>query len=97
MKNYIGKKVIVRGIQSGVYFGTLIRQEGNETELKDARNIWYWSGANNLLDMAENGIKNLSASKISNTVGSIVLLDACEIVPCSQTAAECIEGAKAWI
>lgn len=35
MKSYIGKKVLVRGIQSGVYFGELGSQDKQEVEM-------YW-------------------------------------------------------
>ena len=30
MKNYVGKKVLARGIQSGVYFGELVAQDTQE-------------------------------------------------------------------
>lgn len=55
MIKYIGKKVLVRGLQSGVYFGELVSQDKQEVEMKNVRNLWRWSGANTLLDLAENG------------------------------------------
>ena len=54
MTNFLGKKVLVRGIQSGVYFGELVSQDKQEVEIKNVRNLWRWSGANTLLDLAEN-------------------------------------------
>lgn len=48
MKENIGKKVIIRGDRSGVEFGTLVAQEGQEVTLKNARRIWYWEGAASL-------------------------------------------------
>ena len=60
MTNYVGKKVLVRGIQSGVYFGELVSQDKQEVEMKNVRNLWWWSGANTLLDLAENGAKERS-------------------------------------
>ena len=44
-----GKKVIARGINSGVFFGTLVDKNGQEVELKECRNIWNWTGATCLL------------------------------------------------
>lgn len=96
MTNYIGKKVIVRGIESGVYFGTLADMDGRTVELIKCRNIWYWDGAANLLQMAVDGIKNIEESKISMEVDSVIFTDICEIVPCSEKAIACIEGAKPW-
>ena len=48
MESNIGKKVIIRGDRSGVEFGTLVAQNGREVTLKNARRIWYWSGAASL-------------------------------------------------
>lgn len=97
MTNYNGKKVLVRGIQSGVYFGEMVERKGQCVELKNARNLWGWKGANNLLDLAENGVRKPDNCRFSNTVGSIVLIDICEIVPCSDVAIKVIEGVKEWI
>lgn len=46
MKSYIGKKVLVRGIQSGVYFGELVSRDKQDVEMKNARNLWAWERPN---------------------------------------------------
>lgn len=97
MTNYVGKKVLVRGPQSGVYFGELVSHDKQEVEMKNARNLWRWDGANTLLDLAENGAKNKDECRFSNTVNSIILTDICEIVPCSDKAIKNIEGVPEWI
>lgn len=97
MTNYIGKKVLVRGIQSGIYFGELVSQDKQEVEMKNVRNLWRWSGANTLLDLAENGAKNTYDCRFSNQVNSIILTDICEIVPCSNKVVKNIEGVEEWI
>lgn len=59
MKNYekyIGKKVLIRGYECGVYFGTLASIDGETVELMNVRNIWRWEGANNLFEVANKGI-----------------------------------------
>ena len=91
-----GKKVIARGINSGVFFGTLVDKNEQEVELKDCRNIWHWVGANNLNEMARNGIKDIKNSKISVKVDSIILTDICEIIPCTEKSIKIIEGAPEW-
>ena len=96
MVDYTGKVVIVRGIQSGVYYGTLVSREGQEVELSDCRNIWSWSGANNLLQLANEGVKRPENSKISVAVNSIVLTDIVEILPCTQAAIDNLGGVEPW-
>jgi hypothetical protein len=44
MTNYVGKKVLVRGPQSGAYFGELISQDKQEVEMKNVCNLWRWNG-----------------------------------------------------
>lgn len=97
MTNYVGKKVLVRGAQSGVYFGELVSQNKQEVEMKNVRNLWRWEGANTLLDLAENGARKVGNCRFSNKVDSIILTDVCELVPCSEKAIENIEGVSEWI
>ena len=97
MTSYIGKKVLVRGVQSGVYFGELVSRDKQEVEMKNVRNLWRWKGANTLLDLAENGAKEVKECNFSNNVDSIILTDICEIVPCSDKAIKNIEGVPEWI
>lgn len=87
---------MVRGIQSGVYFGELVSQNKQEVEMRNVRNLWLWDGANTLLELAENGAKNTSDCKFSITVDSIILTDICEIVLCSDKAIKNIEGVAEW-
>lgn len=96
MEKYIGKKVLVRGVQSGVYFGELVSQDKQEVEMKNVRNLWRWNGANTLLDLAENGAQRKDDCKFSNKVDSIILTDICEIVPCSDKAIKNIEDVTEW-
>lgn len=96
LKELIGKKVIVRGDRSGVFFGTLEAKEGTEVLLKDCRRIWYWCGAASISQLATEGVKNPDKCKFTVTVESIVILDAIEIIPCTEEAIESIEGVSVW-
>lgn len=96
MTDLRGKKVVVRGIQSGVFFGILVDRNGQEVELKNSRNIWDWEGAANLNQIATDGIKNLKNSRISMSVDTMVLTEICEIVLLSEKAIANLEGAKEW-
>ena len=97
--NLIGKKVIARGSASGVYYGTLIAREGQEVELADARNIWYWEGAASVMQIAVDGIvgvQNIQDSKITMPVESIVLTDIIEIIACSEESIARINSVPVW-
>lgn len=96
MKTNIGKKVIIRGDRSGVEFGTLIAQNGQEVTLHNARRIWYWDGAASLSQLAADGTSKPSECKFSVAVESITILDAVEIIPCSEKAIKSIEGVEVW-
>lgn len=92
----VGKKVIVRGSHSGVYFGTLEREEGQRVVMSDVRNIWYWSGAVNLLQLAAEGVKNPGECKFSREVKSLALLDVVEIIPCTDEAITNLSAVRIW-
>lgn len=92
----IGKKVIVRGDHSGVFFGILTEKNGREVKLKNCRRLWYWSGAASLSQLAVDGVANPNGCKFTVTVDEIAILDAIEIIPCAEKAINSIEGAYEW-
>lgn len=92
----IGKKVIVRGDKSGVFFGELVKREGREVELKNCRRLWYWDGANSISELAVNGTAKPRNCKFTVIVNSIEILDTIEIIPCTDKAINSIEGVEVW-
>jgi hypothetical protein len=90
------KQVIVRGDRSGVFFGVLSERNGKEVELKQCRRLWYWSGAASLSQLALEGVKNPENCKFTVTLDSLVILDAIEIIPCTQQAIESINSVRIW-
>lgn len=90
------KKVIVRGDKSGVFFGTLLRKKGNNVELANCRRLWYWEGAASINQLAVDGTLKPDECKFTVPVKSIEILDAVEIIPCTNKAIENIEGVKEW-
>lgn len=96
METNIGKKVIIRGSRSGVEFGELVSKDGSEVTLKNARRIWYWDGAASLSQLAKDGTTNPSRCKFTVFVDSITILDAIEIIPCTDKAIKSIEEVSVW-
>ena len=96
MESNIGKKVIIRGDRSWVEFGTLVEYKGSEVTLHNARRIWYWDGAATLSQLAKDGTKKPENCKFTVYVDSITILDAVEIIPCTNKAIKSIEGVEEW-
>lgn len=92
----IGKKVIVRGDRSGVFFGTLAENHGREVVLTNCSRLWYWDGAASISQLAVDGTAKPGNCKFTVTVDEIVIMDAIEIIPCTDKAIESIEGVRTW-
>ena len=90
----IDKEVIIRTYSAGCWFGRLSSKEGREVILKKARRMWRWHAAEgiSLSGCAIHGIRQ-EKSKIVEQVDS-VWLEAIEIIPCTNIAADSIRGAK---
>ena len=89
-------KHIIRGDGSGVFYGEIAERNDREVTIKDCRRLWYWSGAASLSQMALEGVKNPRDCKFTVTVSEIVILDAIELIPCTEAAMKSIEGVPVW-
>jgi hypothetical protein len=89
-----GRPVIVRCRDAGVHFGELVDYEGRTVRLKNARRLWSWQAKSGvaLNGVAAHGIV-AGESKIDSLVESIVLLEACEIIDCTEGSAKSIRSA----
>ena len=96
MENIMNKKVIIRGDRSGVFFGTITKKEGREVTLEKCRRLWYWDGAASISQLASDGTTRPSDCKFTVTVDRIVILDAIEIILCTDKAIKSIEGVSEW-
>ena len=94
--NYVGKKVIIRSEGAGVFFGTMVRRDGRECELKDARRIWRWSGAASLSELAVTGTARPRECRFPAPVDSIEVFNLLEVIPCTDKAAASIESVPVW-
>ena len=94
--NYIGKKVIVRCNNAGVFFGTLKEYDNasREAVLGDVRRIHYWEGAASLSQVAMDGVG--INSRLTMVVPEMVVMEVIEITPCSDKAIKNLEGRKIW-
>ena len=92
-KDLINKKVLVRSYDAGVYFGTLTKVEGETVRMENVRNIWHWTGATCLSQIANVGI---SGDKVSPVVEMMVINRVCQILLLSEAAIKNLEGQPVW-
>lgn len=88
--------VIVRTCSAGVFAGYIYSQTGQEVVLKDARRIWYWEGAASLSQLAVSGTSKPDKCKFPESVNRIKLLQAIEILICTEAAKKSIAAVKIW-
>ena len=89
-------KSIIRGVHSGVFYGEIAKREGTEVTIKDCRRIWYWDGAASLSQMAKEGVKHPKNCKFTVVVDELTVLDACEIISCTDAAEKNIDAVPVW-
>ena len=87
---------IIRGDRSGVFFGHISRREGREVTITECRRLWYWVGAASLSQMAAEGVKRPSGCKFTVAVDELAILDAIELIPCTDAAANNIKAVPVW-
>lgn len=92
----IGKYVIVRGDRSGVFAGNLAARDGQEVRLTDCRRIWRWYGAASISQLAIDGTSDPENCKFPAPVAEITILDAIEIIPCTEKAEASIKAVREW-
>lgn len=90
------KYVIVRTYSAGVFAGTLVSRTGQEVVLKNARRLWYWSGAASLSQLATDGTSDPKNCKFPCEVSQVELLQAIEILDCTAKAQESIKNVSVW-
>ena len=88
--------VIVRTYGAGVFAGYLESQKGQEVVMREARRIWYWAGAASLSQLATDGTSKPTECKFPAAVDTIKLLDAIEVINCTEKAKVSINSVENW-
>lgn len=90
------KFYIIRGDRSGVHFGQIAEREGCEVKIANCRRLWYWNGAASLSQLAVEGVKKPRDCKFTMTVSEVTVLDAIEILACTDEAVASINEVPVW-
>lgn len=96
MNKYEGKYYIVRTYSAGVFAGEIEERNGREITLRNCRRLWYWDGACSLSELAEKGTQRPDNCKFTVTVNRLEVLEAIEIIECTEKAKKSIEEVKVW-
>ncbi len=93
-----GRMVIVRCRDAGVHYGELDSVFGRTVRLKNTRRMWRWWAKKQmtLSAVAEFGLNKEKDLRIQNALDFIVLLDACEIIPCSGECVKSIDSVEPY-
>ena len=92
----MSKKYIVRCDRSGVFYGEIESRNGQEVTMRNARCLWYWDGAASLLQLAKDGTSEPRNCKFTVYVDELTVVDAIEILPCTDKAITSIEEVSEW-
>lgn len=96
----IGKYVLVRGDRSGIFCGTLEKQEGEDGRiltLRNVRRLWYWDGAASISHIAKYGVSKPENCKFPIENEVIQILDTIEIIECSDESKNSIARVPVWL
>ena len=90
--------VIVRADRAGVFFGQLIKKEGNEVTLNNCRKLYYWKNACAVEQLALDGVAKSTKDecKFTVTVNNVTINNYIQIIPCSEKAILSIQSVPEW-
>lgn len=91
-----GSYVIARTYSAGVFAGTLVKREGKEVTLSNARRLWYWDGAASLSQLSIDGVSKPENCKFPVEVSTVLLLETIELLPVTEKARASIAAVPVW-
>lgn len=87
---------IVRANGAGVFFGEIVEKNGDTVTMRNARRLWYWSGASSLSELAQHGVARPAECKFPCAVDEVEVFNVLEILNVTEEAGESIDGVKEW-
>jgi hypothetical protein len=89
---------IVRTYSAGVFAGEIeeVSKTGKRVVIRNARRLWYWTGAASLSQLATDGTSSPSTCKFPCAVDRIVVTECIEMLDVTDKARKSIEGVQVW-
>jgi len=91
------KYVICRTYSAGVFAGYLEKRTGQEVVLRNARRLWWcWDESESLSELSVRGVSKPENCEFPAEVDRVELMQAIEILDCSEEAQKSIASVKEW-
>lgn len=94
------KYQIIRAASAGVFAGYIESIEntlaGRVAVVRNARRLWYWSGAASLSQLAVDGTSKPNDCKFPTEVDRVEVSNVIEILDCTDKAKKSLQGVKVW-
>jgi hypothetical protein len=90
---------IIRADRAGVFIGKIIEEKGSTLVITNARRLYYWAGALDVVTIATDGVSKPSNCKFSAQLGDAdksTILNVIEYHPISEAALKTINSVSAW-
>lgn len=90
---------IIRADRSGVFIGKIVEEKDSTIVVTNARRLYYWSGALDVVTIAVHGVSKPSACKFSAQLGDndkSTILNVIEYHPVTDAALNTINSVSAW-
>ena len=88
---HVGEYVLIRTYSSGVHFGKMVKRDGREVLLNEARRIWSWEGAFTLSKVASDGV---GGGKFSVKIDGFLATEVIEIMSLTEKSKNNLYGQK---
>lgn len=90
------KHYLVRAYAAGVFAGEIESMKDKEVTMKNARRLWYWSGAASLSQLAMEGVKNPHECKFPCEMSRVHIKDVIEVIEMTGKARDNIKAVPVW-
>jgi hypothetical protein len=90
------KFYLIRSYSGGVWYGNIKSLERDVCILKNARNIWNWTGASCLVQIAQEGIASGKVSAAIDDPEGVYITQVCNILPMTGLSVEKLNAIPAW-
>lgn len=87
---------IIRTYSAGVFAGYVEKRKDKDVTIRQARRLWYWSGAASLSQLANEGVKKPADCKFPAPVDKIEVTEAIEILDVTEKARLNIAEVPEW-
>lgn len=90
---------IIRADRAGVFLGKIIEANGSTLVVTNARRLYYWSGALDVITIASSGVSKPANCKFSAQLGDgdkSTILNVIEHHPVSESALQQLNAIPAW-